>query len=261
MDHCLIDEDADAMSAQNHTEKSTRRMARLAGLSYLIYSLAGIYITFGPVPGISAFSGDTASLPQLEFLFRTGMVAEMVMYTFVVISAAAMYGTLKSVNKGAALVAAFCRLIESAMGATFVILKYAALSAVVNTEMTPGFSAEVRESLVMLLRDIAGSAIYFLLIPMAVGGVIYFVLFFQSRYIPRWLAACGVLAYSVVGVVAALVVLYPDLEAHIMLFFIPGGLIEWVIALWLLIAGINTKLWVTRSAATNEKTPSRILAD
>jgi hypothetical protein len=249
------------MSALNHTEKSARRMARLAGLSYLIYSLAGLYITFGPVPSIRALSADGASLPQLEFMFRTGMVAEMVMYTFVVISAAAMYGALKSVNKGAALIAAFCRLIESAMGATFIIFKYAALSAVVNTDLTPGFSAEVRESLVMLLRDVAGSAIYFLLIPMAVGGVIYFVLFFQSRYIPRWLAAGGVLAYSVVGVVAALVVLQPDLEQHIMLFFIPGGLIEWVIALWLLLAGISTKWWMGRPSAIDESEPSKALPD
>ena len=242
------------MSALNPTEKSARRMARLAGLSYLIYSLAGLYITFGPVPSIRAFSGDAASLPQLEYMFRTGLLAEMVMYTFVVISAAAMYGALKSVNKGAALIAAFCRIIESAMGATFIIFKYAALSAVVNTEMTPGFSVDIRDSLVMLLRDVAGSAIYFLLIPMAVGGVIYFVLFFQSRYIPRWLAACGVLAYSVVGTVAGLVVLYPDLEEHIMLFFIPGGLIEWIIAIWLLFVGINTHRWMRRPSAIDQKT-------
>jgi len=237
------------MSAINSTEKSTRRMARLAGLSYLIYTLAGLYITFGPVPGISAFSGDVASLPQLEFMFRTGLLAEAVMYIFVVVSAAAMYGVLKSVNKGAAMIAAFCRLIEGAMGATFIIFKYATLSAVVNTDITPGFSAEVRDSLVMLLRDVAGSAIYFLLIPMAVGGVIYFVLFFQSRYIPRWLSTCGVLAYSVVGSVAALVVLYPHLEEHIMLFFIPGALIEWIIAIWLLFVGINTHRWMGRPSA------------
>lgn len=240
------------MSALSSTEKTTRRMARLAGLSYLIYSLAGLYITFGPVPGISTLSADVAANPQLEFMFRTGLLAEMVMYTFVVISAAAMYGALKSVNKGAALIAAFCRMIESSMGATFIILKYAALSAVVNPDVTSGFSAEVRDSLIMLLRDIAGSAIYFLLIPMAVGGVIYFVLFFQSRYIPRWLAACGVLAYSVVGTVAALVVVYPHLEEHIMLFFIPGGLIEWIIALWLLLAGVSTKWWMDKAGRSTD---------
>jgi hypothetical protein len=232
------------MSALSPTEKSTRRMARLAGLSYLIYSLAGAYITFGPVPSIRVLAQDAA---QFEYMFRTGMLAEMVMYTFVVISAAAMYGALKSVNKSAALIAVFCRMIEATMGAAFIILKYAALSAVINTEVTTGFSPEVRDSLIMLLRDIAGSAIYFLLIPMAVGGVIYFVLFYQSRYIPRWLAASGVLAYSVVGTVAALVILYPQLEQHIMLFFIPGGLIEWIIALWLLLAGVSTKWWMDKS--------------
>ena len=231
------------MSALNHTEKSARRMARLAGFSYVIYSVAGLYLTFGPVPGFSALAGEDAPSQQLEFLFRTGFLAEALLYTFVVISAAAMYVVLKSVSQGLALIAAFCRLIEGAMGATFIIFKYAAFTAAVNTELTPGLSGEVRESLVMLLRDVYGSAIYFLLIPMAVGGVVFFAMFFRSRLIPRWLSAWGVITYLVVGTVAALIVLYPTLEDQVMLFFMPGALFEWVAALWLLFVGINTKRW------------------
>jgi len=236
------------MSTQ-HNQNSVRRMARLAGLSYLIYCAAGAYITFGPVPSIRALSEGSGQTETLEFMFRTGFLGETVMYTFVVISAAAMYAVLKSVSHGGALVAAFCRLIEGAMGATFIIFKYAAFAAVVNPDLHAGFSGEERNALVMLLRDVYGSAIYFLLIPMAVGGVIFFALFFRSRFIPRWLSIWGMLTYTVVGTLAASIVLFPSLKEHVMLFFIPGALFEWVLAFWLLFAGVNTKRWAAKRSA------------
>lgn len=228
------------MSSNSRSFATARHMARLAGLSYVIYTVAGLYITFGPIPPLSAFSENGAASPALEFLFRTGFLAEAVLYTFVCVSAAAMYAVLKTVSQGTALVAAFCRLIEAAMGATFIIFKYAAFAAVVSPDLTPGFSGEERASLVALLRDIYSSAIYVLLIPMALGGVLFFGLFFRSRYIPRWLSGWGMLTYSVIGILAATILLYPDMEEHVMLFFLPGALFEWVAALWLLFAGINT---------------------
>ncbi|RFB05247.1 DUF4386 domain-containing protein [Parvularcula marina] len=235
------------MSTMPFNDVAARRMARLAGLSYVLYSAAGIYITFGPIPSLSALGDENAS-PLLALMFRTGFLAEVVLYTFVCVSAAAMYMVLKSVGQGPALVAAFCRLIEGAMGATFIIFKYAVFITVVNPELTPGFSDDQRASLVSLLRDVYGSAIYFLLIPMAVGGVLFFSLFFRSRFIPRWLSAWGIFTYLVIGSVAATVILYPALEEKIMLFFLPGALFEWVAAFWLLFAGINTKHWMARSS-------------
>lgn len=228
------------MSARNKTENGARRMARVAGLSYVIYTLAGLYITFGPMPSLSALGEDSAAAQSLQFVFRTGFLAETILYTFVCVSAASMYAVLKSVSQGGALVAAFCRLIEAAMGATFIIFKYAAFAAVVNPDLSPGFSGEERASLVSLLRDVYSSGIYVLLIPMALGGVLFFSLFFRARLIPRWLSAWGMVTYTVIGVLAGTILLYPDLEEHVMLFFLPGALFEWVAALWLLFAGINT---------------------
>jgi len=239
------------MSA-SFNDANVRRMARLAGLSYVIYSAAGIYMNFGPVPGLGTLAEQVSDNPGLESLFRTGLLAEAIMYVFVCVSAAAMYAVLRSVSPGGALVAAFTRLLESAMGATFIIFKYAAFTAIVNPDLTAAFSGEERSSLVLLLRDVYGSAIYFLLIPMAVGGALYFALFFRARFIPRWLSAWGIFTYVVVGTVSASIILFPSLEDHIMLFFLPGALFEWVVALWLLLAGVNTQHWMKLRSAQDE---------
>lgn len=231
------------MSATDFNPESARRMARVAGASYALYSIAGFYITFGPIPSLNLLADPTSATETLALLFRTGLLAEILLYCFVVLSAASMYMVLRSVSSGAALIAAFCRLIEGALGATFIIFKYAAFAAVMNPELTPGFSGEERTSLMMFLRDVSGSALYFLLIPMAFGGVIFFALFFRSRFIPRWLSSWGMLTYLVIGTLAASIVVFPALEAQVMLFFMPGALFEYVLALWLIFAGINTRRW------------------
>jgi hypothetical protein len=94
---------------------------------------------------------------------------------------------------------------------------------------------------VTLLRDVYGSAIYFLLVPMALGGFIFFALFFRSRLIPRWLSGWGMITYLIVGIVASLVMLFPALKAQVILFFLPGALFEWVAAVWLLFVGVSPR--------------------
>ena len=60
------------MSTMPFNDVAARRMARLAGLSYVLYSAAGIYITFGPIPSLSALGDENAS-PLLALMFRTGV--------------------------------------------------------------------------------------------------------------------------------------------------------------------------------------------
>lgn len=231
------------MSQLNQSQRSAILMARIAGFSYIMYTVAGLYITFGPIPAFSAFLGADGPAVELEFPFRIGLLAEALLYTFVGISAAAMYVVLRAVSPGVAIMGAFCRLIEAAMGATFIVFKYAAFAAITNRDLLTTFSDAERSALMGLFGHLSGSALFFLLIPMAFGGVLFFSLFFRSRFIPRWLAAWGMMTYAIIGCVAATVLLFPDFRNNVMLFFLPGALFEWVVALWLLFKGINTQHW------------------
>lgn len=231
------------MSQVSPSHQFATRMARIAGLSYLIYTAAGYYITFGPAPGFRGFIDGVAPPAQIEFLFRTAFAAEAVMYTFVAVSAASMFAVLRAVSPGVAIVGAFCRLVEAAMGAAFITLKYAAFAALTNRDVLTAFSDAERGGLMALFGHVHGAAIFFLMVPMALGGAIFFSLFFRARFIPRWLSAWGVLTYAILGVVGIAVILFPEIRNNIMLFFLPGALFELIVALWLVIAGINTRHW------------------
>ena len=231
------------MPQTNDTLQTAAVMARVAGLSYFLYISAGLYMNFGPIPALSALAGDSAATAGHQLMFRTGLAAEALMYTFVGIASASMYVALRPVSLAVSTVAAFCRLIEASMGGAFILVKFAAFAAITNQDLLVELSGSERSALMGFLAHLHGNAVFFLIFPMAVGGALFFSLFFRSRFIPRWLSAWGVLTYAILGCVAATVILFPDLRQNIMLFFLPGALFELVVALWLLFAGIDTRHW------------------
>ncbi|MEM0929354.1 MAG: DUF4386 domain-containing protein [Pseudomonadota bacterium] len=234
------------MTLDHQSIASAKAMARLAGLSYLIYIAAGLYKTFFTGPGVSAFADPAAITPAAEALYRQVLLTETVLYLFVVIAAASMFATLRIVSSGLAAVGGALRLTEAVLGAGFILFNYAAFVAVTGGGLVEAFSEPQRAALNSLFVSVYGSALFFLLIFMGVGATIFFFLFYRSRFIPRWLAAWGMLTYTVMVVLSAAIILHPPFKEHVMLFFMPGSLFELVAGLWLLIAGINTQHWEDR---------------
>jgi len=68
------------------------------------------------------------------------------------------------------------------------------------------------------------------------GGILWYYLFYRSKYIPRVLSVWGLLAVSL-ALIGTLLVIF-DLEPLIIL-VIPNGLFELTIGLWLMLKGIR----------------------
>lgn len=129
------------------------------------------------------------------------------------------------------------------MGGAFILMKFAAFAVVENEGLLAAFSDTQRIDLMGFFSHLYGNAVFFLLVPMAFGGALFFALFFRARFIPRWLAAWGVVTYVVIGCLATTIITVPSVQEHAMLFFLPGALFELVVALWLLFVGIDTRHW------------------
>ena len=200
-------------------------------------------MVFGPIPSLGVFAGESATTAEPQLMFRTGLVAEAIMYTFVGIASASLYLTLRPASVAVSTVAAFSRVIEASMGGAFILMKYAAFAAISNTQLLVALSTSEREMLMGFLAHIYSNAVFFLIFPMAVGGVLFFNLFYRSRFVPRWLAAWGMLTYGILGAVAATIILFPDVQDYVSLFFLPGALFEVVVGFWLLFKGIDTSHW------------------
>lgn len=75
---------------------------------------------------------------------------------------------------------------------------------------------------------------------LGLGQTLFSYLSWRSRFIPRWLAGLGIVASSIMTVVALGIIIWPRLYSLVtMAYMAPMGIYEIVLGLWLLILGIR----------------------
>jgi Domain of unknown function (DUF4386) len=165
--------------------------------------------------------------------------------------AVALYPVLRRHAEGLALGSVGLRFVE---GSLYIVGAIGAL-LLVNLSRLAAAGAEASSSattsgaLLLALRDRAsmtGILAFYL------GGTMYYVIFFRSRLIPRWLSGWGIAA-TTLGLTAALLVFFGVTEMfstlHVAL-NLPIGLNELVLAAWLLVKGFSPSAVVPGPAAT-----------
>jgi hypothetical protein len=75
---------------------------------------------------------------------------------------------------------------------------------------------------------------------LGLGSSVFSYLWFKSRYVPRAIAAWGILASSLLTLATAAVIVFPELGAAVGLAYMaPMGVYEVGLGLWLVIRGIR----------------------
>jgi hypothetical protein len=107
-------------------------------------------------------------------------------------------------------------------------------------QLTAGASADASADLVRDLRDSAGCVGYQ---AFCTGATLYYLVFYRSQLIPRWLSAWG-LAGTVLGLVSGLLVLFQSiavLSSTQVVLNLPIATQEMVLAVWLIVKGFSPK--------------------
>ncbi len=86
-----------------------------------------------------------------------------------------------------------------------------------------------------------------------IGGLIFSYLLYQSKLIPRSLSVLGIIGYFVLLVGVPLGLLgYVDMDKGAgMTFFLPGGLFELILPIWLIVKGFNPSAIASLSTKTD----------
>ena len=166
-----------------------------------------------------------------QFLWRIGMVYEILMYTGVILLSVALYHLLKGINQPRALTALLCRFGEALMGMLTVIGSILALYMV-----NGNFAPETVQDTLTVIFEIQDALMSILMVFIGIGSIIFLHLFYQSRYIPRWLSVFGMTAFAFVSLESLVILLYPMRP-----WVFPGLaaiLFEILIGLWLMIKGV-----------------------
>ncbi len=224
---------------------SLKKTARLSGLFYLFVIITGV-ISIMVISSQIIVKNDTVATSQNilanEFLFRTGVINDLISNTFFVFLVLALYRLLKQVNRNQAKL--MVALVVVQIPAVFIMeaLNIASLM-VFKGEILQTFELSQRQDLAMLLLRINDYGTLTLQLFWGLWLIPFGQLVYKSRFIPRIFGILLVIA-GIAYINASFVsLLFPDYSAIVnlpTLLLVAIGEIS--ITFWLLIKGVKSKI-------------------
>ena len=225
---------------QQPTATLQHAYAKLAGLSYILFTLAGLtngFLLNGKLSDISELA--VTGLFENELHFRLGIAAEIIMFLAVIMASVSFYVVLKPVHKQLAQTALCLRLVEVIVGGFAVVASMTMLAISSKAYLLDLFSLEQMRTIMVVAASFKVPAYEYSWISMGFAGVITFYLFFRAHYIPKAWAIWGMITYTSLILYPMAKLLIADLPREAMFVMFPGALFELGVGIWLVTKGIK----------------------
>ena len=236
------------------------------GTSRTNAAVVGVLFILGTVPALLSLplALNTVSAPDHLTAISTNE-GQMIIFTavkFIMGMACAgiglaLYPILKKYNEGLAFGAAGFRVIEGAVGVVGALL-YVVLLALSQEFVKAGAPASsyFQTADVLINTGIGWFNGAAMLLTFGIGALMYYIVFYQYRLVPRWLTVWGLVGITGTIISALLVMfhLIPYFGNVQMVLTLPILLQEMVLAVWLIAKGVNSSAAISEAAktATNE---------
>lgn len=187
-----------------------RKRATAAGLLFIVATTASLIGRAALLDTILQGAGYLVEIAAHQNRTAAGAFLGLVAYFASASIAIALYPVLRRHDEGLALGSVGLRIIE---GVLYSIGAVAVLSMVTLARGLPGADTATRVSLqasgdlLMAVRSWAGMAGTLAFYP---AGLLYYLVFFRSRLIPRWLSGWGIVAVAMGFTASILVVFHID---------------------------------------------------
>lgn len=215
---------------------SNQLAARLVGLLILISTSSYMYAD-------SALVAPLLGMPnylELAYLDKNSTFALAVLLYFInsvaIVSAAiVLFPILEQISKRTAVTYLTCRIVE---GIILIFAATALLSlANLGKEWLQAANTEVINSMATVIRRERYTLFQFAMLSLGIGSIVLNVTFFKYRLVPKALAVLGIIGYTllVTKMIGELFAL-PLGGSYL---YIPGGLFELLLPLWLIVKGFQ----------------------
>jgi hypothetical protein len=224
-------------------EKTQRMYARLAGFLFLwliITGLAGM-LTISHIVGSGTFAETAKRVVASERLYRVALASELIETLSTLLLAFALYVTLKPVDKLLAQIAVYWRLGETSIGGVGMIVGFVKLGLLTSPRSIGALGTDQTQALVDLTRNAGFAAYNISAIFFSIGSILFFYLFFKSRYIPRILSAFGIFASVVVTVMCFASLIFPEYAGKLQYGWAPMAIAEVTTGIWLMLFAVKTQ--------------------
>jgi hypothetical protein len=243
---------------------SPRRMARTAGVLYLINIVGGAFaITI--VPAMVVVEGDLAATAQNiqthELLYRSGLAAHVLVTTTNVILAVIFYELFKVVNRTLALLDAFFILVATAIEAAGLLIQFIPLLLLGSGPYKSALSPSQVQALAYLPGDLSSIDYSIHTVFFGLDIICFAYLVLRSTFLPR---AIGVLL-AIDGVAYLIYsftdILSPEAAANLVPWIqLPALVGEGSLCLWLLVVGVDVDRWKQQASGAIQTRSMRVEA-
>jgi hypothetical protein len=229
---------------KNPIDDSQRTAARVAGFAYLITFATVVYVNFG-IHGrliVEHNAAETArNILAHERLFRIGIVGDLIYCVGVVVLLTALYVILEPVNRALALLAAFWRLVWVLVWLVMTLNLFDALRLLSGADYLRAFEAERLQALARFYLGNSFDYYYVGLLFGALASTVCGYLWFKSRYIPRALAAFGVISSAFCVACTFVFYIFPNFDKIVNLWWFdsPMAIFDIALSFWLLFKGLR----------------------
>jgi hypothetical protein len=230
---------------KNAIEDSQRKAARVAGLAGLVTMALVVVANFGIngrllVPGNAAQTAENIIAHQT--LFRIGIACFLSYSVGIVILLSALYTILKPVSRTFALLATFFRLVYALTWVAIAVNLFGALRLLTSPDYLHVFDVERLHALARLNISANADVYYVGLLFFALASTLCSYLWYKSHYIPKILAAFGLISSAWCVASTFVFLISPNFShaANLWWFDSPMGLFEMALSFWLLLRGLKT---------------------
>ena len=224
-------------------DESQRNAARVVGLSYLFALPPAIFAEFYVRAQLIASDNAAQTAQNIiahERLFRLGTASNLTVFAINVVLIVALYVVLKPVNRSLALLATGWGLIETASLVVVALGDFDVLRILSGADYLHAFDANQLQALARLSVGAHGAAYNVGLVLAGLRSTAFCYLWFKSRFIPRALAAWGMVASLLMGACAFSFIIFPELArvVGVEIYGAPIFFFELTMGFWLLLKGL-----------------------
>jgi hypothetical protein len=225
-------------------DRSQRVAARIFAITYLLtFGIIGVAFSRFYAPFL-VWGNDAETARNLiahEQAFRLYITCAFFYGVGLLVALTSLYVLFRPIRRGMALFAAFSCLLYAVMWFTILLDDFGALRVMSGQGSLRVFEADRLQALAGLQLASGWDAYYIGLTFYSLGTLLFSVLFFQSRYIPRTLAGLAVLASFFQGFCGFAYLIDRSFGSIVSVnwYEIPVGLLEVAVSVWILIRGFR----------------------
>jgi hypothetical protein len=220
-----------------------QKAAKIAGLSCLLTIAIIIVANFGINARLMVVGNAVETAKNIlahETLFRLSIIAYLIYCAGIIVLLTSLYTILRPVNKTAALLATFLRLVFALVWISVALNFFTALRLISSNDYLRVFEADRLQALAKVYLS-GYDAYYIGLLFWSLASTLCSWLWYKSGYIPKLLAAFGFISSAWCVACTIAFIIFPEFANTVNLWWFDSAMtiFEIVLSFWLLFKGIK----------------------